>query len=289
MGDEAALDKSIEDSINLVRAESNGETPVLTQNDASKMSEAPAKDGTQQVASESPSPAPEKTEPESDRHKIVEENFKTPQRGKNESEESFQLRLKLSELVKLKKSATNEDDRNKIAEDISQTRKDLRKTTPASISNSSSLGDQPTTELDTDPANQKPLTLDDLNAALEQRDYQNNVKSTLDTFFNRHQNLSDPDVRAVFFDFVDGTYNWNGKSGSELMAILELAHDSMFRPSETLQERVLNSVQAGKKVEAMDFPGGTFAKAGLPADQEASVRELMATGLSEETARELVS
>ena len=49
--------------------------------------------------------------------------------------------------------------------------------------------------------------------------------------------MSDPDVREVFFDFVDQNYLWQGKSGKDFMAVLEMAYENMFKPSETIQEK----------------------------------------------------
>ena len=115
------------------------------------------------------------------------------------------------------------------------------------------------------------------------------VKSTLENFVERHAELKDEDVREVFFDFVDDNYNWQNKSGKELMTVLELARESMFKPSETIQERVLKGADVQNKVNAMQFPGGTIAKQDYSPEMSNSIKELVATGLSEEKAIELLS
>jgi hypothetical protein len=115
------------------------------------------------------------------------------------------------------------------------------------------------------------------------------VKSTLDNFVDRHYELKDEDVREVFFDFVESNYNWQNKSGKDLMTVLELARESMFKPSESIQDRVLKGANVQEKVNAMQFPGGTIAKAALSPDMQKSIDELKATGMSEEKALELLS
>ena len=115
------------------------------------------------------------------------------------------------------------------------------------------------------------------------------VKSTLEKFVDRHTELKDEDTREVFFDFVDSNYNWQNKSGKELMTVLELARESMFKPSESIQERVLKGADVQNKVNAMQFPGGTIAKQEYSPEMSNSIKELVATGLSEEKAIELLS
>jgi hypothetical protein len=63
----------------------------------------------------------------------------------------------------------------------------------------------------------------------------------------------------------------------------------MFKPSESIQERVLKGANVQEKVNAMQFPGGTIAKSEYTPDVRKSIDELVATGLSEEKAIELIS
>jgi len=117
----------------------------------------------------------------------------------------------------------------------------------------------------------------------------NDVKNTLDKFVERHTELGDEDTREVFFDFVDSNYNWQNKGGKELMTVLELARESMFKPSETIQERVLKAANVQEKVNAMQFPGGTVAKTDFSPEMRKDLDELIATGMPEEKAIELLS
>jgi len=132
-------------------------------------------------------------------------------------------------------------------------------------------------------------TKEDIAEVIQQERIAGEVKSTLEKFVERHSELSDADTREVFFDFVDENYNWQNKSGKELMTVLELARESMFRPSETIQERVLKGANVQEKVNAMQFPGGTIAKQERSPEMQNSIKELVATGMSEEKAIELLS
>ena len=73
------------------------------------------------------------------------------------------------------------------------------------------------------------------------------------------------------------------------MTVLELARESMFKPSETITERVLKGANVQEKVNAMQFPGGTTAKSDYSPEMRKSIDELKATGMSEEKALELLS
>jgi hypothetical protein len=132
-------------------------------------------------------------------------------------------------------------------------------------------------------------TKEDIENIVQKERLAANVKSTLDQFVGRHDELKDEDTREVFFDFVDSNYNWQNKSGKELMTVLELARESMFKPSETIQERVLKGANVQEKVNAMQFPGGTIAKTPYSPEMAASIKEMVATGMSEEKAIELLS
>ena len=63
----------------------------------------------------------------------------------------------------------------------------------------------------------------------------------------------------------------------------------MFKPSETITERVLKGATVQEKVNAMQFPGGTIAKQDYSPEMKNSISELVATGMSEEKAAELLS
>ena len=74
-------------------------------------------------------------------------------------------------------------------------------------------------------------TKEDVAAILAQRDQEITVRNDLQNFVGKHAELKDDDMREVFFDFVDENYNWQGKSGKDLTATLEMAYENMFRPA----------------------------------------------------------
>jgi hypothetical protein len=111
---------------------------------------------------------------------------------------------------------------------------------------------------------------------------------TIDSFFEKHIEFKDPAVKEVFTDFFDSNYKLEGKDAKGMMQVLELAHAAMFRPNETIQERVLEGANVQEKVNAMQFPGGSIVKTGLTPSQEQSVKEMVASGLSEDKARALI-
>ena len=73
------------------------------------------------------------------------------------------------------------------------------------------------------------------------------------------------------------------------MTVLELAREAMFKPSETIQERVLKGADVQQKINAMQFPGGSIAKGDFSPEMRKSIDELKSTGMSEEKAIELLS
>ena len=93
--------------------------------------------------------------------------------------------------------------------------------------------------------------------------------------------------KNTFFE-IDSNYNWNGKVGKDLMTVLELARENMFKPSETIQERVLKGANVQEKVNAMQFPGGTNIRTGHSPEKQKAFDELKGTGLSESVALELL-
>jgi hypothetical protein len=132
-------------------------------------------------------------------------------------------------------------------------------------------------------------TKEDIEAIVQRERQAVEVKSTLERFVDRHPELKDVDTREVFFDFVDSNYNWQNKGSKELMTVLELARENMFRPAETIQERVLKGANVQEKVNAMQFPGGTVNKPDHSPELRKSIDELKATGMSEEKALELLA
>ncbi len=287
--DEAALDKELQDSINAVKAgetlkaeQPTGETgaagPIGETGETGTTGEADG--GSQETGA------------------TGEGDFRIPNKGKFESDESYEKRLELFDLVKARKAATTPEAKARLSEQINKTKGDLRNlgsTEKTPFNNSTgetgATGEEdPALKADRDRLRELGgLTKEDIDAYLQQQHSAIETKSTLDKFVDRTAELKDPDVREVFFDFVDANYVWQGKTGKELMTVLELAREAMFKPSETIQERVLRGAGVQEKVNAMQFPGGTGAKVDFSPEMRKSIDELKATGMSEEKAVELLS
>jgi len=214
------------------------------------------------------------------------------------------MRVKLLDLVKKRKLAATPELKQQISEDINKTKSNL-KTLNGTDRFVNPLNEKPVEK--TDPPVEKTddekaleadrerlkelggATKEDIEAIVQKQQLAVDVKNTLKTFVERHTELADVDAREVFFDFVDSNYNWQGKSGKDLMTVLELARESMFKPSESIQERVLKGANVQEKVNAMQFPGGTAVKTEYSPEMRKSLDELIATGVPEEKAVELLS
>lgn len=291
VNDDLELDKILEDSINTVKAgnelslakESDkvdggtGETPVLPKSEDA--SNPPA-------TGEAP--------------KEGEYDYRIPNKGKFESDESFEKRIELMDLVKKRKLAKTDEQRQLLSEEIKTTKGQLKNLNGSDklinpLNSKSEAEPEGVVEDETLKADKERLkqlggaTREDIQEILKQERQAVEVKSTLEKFVERHSELKDEDTREVFFDFVDSNFNWEGKSGRDLMTVLELARESMFKPSESIQERVLKGANVQEKVNAMQFPGGTITKTDYSPDVRKSIDELVATGLSEEKALELIS
>ncbi len=285
--DEAALDKELADSIASVQAGKalDPEAPVKPEE---KPAEAPAA-----PKEETPSPAPKPEEKEEGYE------FRVPNKGKFESDESFEKRVELLDLVKRRKLAVTPEQKEVLSEQIKTTKNQLKNLNGSDkiIHQLNPVEDAPkppeedeATKADRERSKQLGLaTKEDIQEMIAERETAANIKSTLENFVGRHPELKDADVREVFFDFVDSNYNWNGKVGKDLMTVLELARENMFKPSETIQERVLKGANVQQKVNAMQFPGGTQARSEYSPEMRKSIDELKATGLSEEMAVELMA
>lgn len=222
-----------------------------------------------------------------------------PSKTKFESDEAYEKRVELMDLISKKKLATTDDQKQKLSEQIKDTRKEmsLLNGTDKIINplNQVVVEKKEEEEDEATKADKERLrqlggaTKEDIEEMLKKDRFEADVTNTLKNFTDRHAELKDADVRDVFFDFVEQNYNYTGKSGKDLMTVLELARESMFKPSETIQERVLRGANVQEKINAMQFPGGTLAKAALSPEMQKSVDELKATGMSEAKALELLS
>jgi hypothetical protein len=284
--DEAALDAEILASIDAVRAGNKlEETPVASVDTPAKETPAPA--ATVEDASKPP----------------VAENkegyeFRIPNKGKFESDEAFEKRIELLDLVKQRKAATTPEKKQELSEKINTAKGQLR-----NIGTKDSITNPPNTDVDPNAPGEDPaiaadkarlrelggITKEDMEAIVAQERFATEQRTALETFVGRHEELKDEDVREVFFQFVDQNFLWSEKSGKDLIATLELAKEAMFKPSETIQERVLKGADVAEKINAMDFPGGTGTRQGFSPEMQKSIDELKGTGMSEEKAIELLS
>ncbi len=280
--DESVLDKELEESINTIKKA--GEVPQ------------PKTEVKPEVQ-----PQVEVKVEESSNPPVVEEPYKfklpIPSKTKFESDESYEKRVELGDLIERRRLAKTEEQKQQLSAQISDTRKEMFNLGQKNIINPlNTVEGAPKVEIDeakkADLERLKELggaTKEDIQEIIQQERIALDTKSTLEKFVERHPELKDADVREVFFDFVDSNYNWNGKVGKDLMTTLELAREAMFKPSETIQERVLKGANVQEKVNAMQFPGGTIAKPNYSPEMRKSIDELVATGMSEDKALELLS
>lgn len=282
VNEDAALDAELEATLSAIKTGNESPAPVA------------------EVKAEEPTPVETKAEDTSTPPEVKKDEyeFRVPNKGKFESDESYEKRIELMDLVKKRKLAKTEDQKQNISEQIQTTKNQLktlngkdRFTNPLVESEAQVLEEDEALKADRERLQQLGgATKEDIVEVLRQERAAAEVQSTLKSFVDRYGELKDDDTREVFFDFVDSNYNWQNKSGKELMTVLELARESMFKPSETISERVLAGANVQEKVNAMQFPGGTvITKAAMSPEVKQSVSELMATGMSEAKALELLS
>jgi hypothetical protein len=286
--DETELDKSLEESIKSVQAGKE-----LTPKEEVKPEE--KKEATPETPKVEDNSTPPVEPVKEDKYE-----FRVPNKGKFESDESFEKRIELLDLVKKRKLAKSPEQKQQLSEEIKVAKSQIKNLNGTDkfinpLNQKSEVVVEKTEEdelLKADRERLKQLggaTKEDIEQIVQKERLAGEIKSTLDKFVDRHIELKDEDTREVFFDFVDSNYNWQNKSGKELMTVLELARESMFKPSETIQERVLKGANVQEKVNAMQFPGGTIAKTEYSPEMAASIKEMVATGMSEEKAIELLS
>jgi len=297
VNEDAELDKVLEESLNEVKAGKElaptKEEVKPKEGEEPKEPEAPKEPETPKAEDPSDPPAEAKKEGEYD--------YRIPNKGKFESDESYEKRVELLDLVNKRKLARTDEQKQKLSTEIDTTKRQLRNingtdklTNPLNQKSEVEVKDKVEEEDEATKADRERLkqlggvTKEDIEEIVQKERLATEVSNTLDKFVDRHAELKDMDVRDVFFDFVDSNYNWQNKSGKELMTVLELARDNMFKPSESIQDRVLKGADVQNKVNAMQFPGGTVAKQDYSPDVRNSINELMSTGMSEEKAAELL-
>ena len=303
--DETELDKSLEESINLVKAGNElASTPKEAKVEEEEVKEEDsASENDVETPEEPKTPKSEETStppPVESEEKPAEYDYRIPNKGKFESDESYEKRIELMDLVKKRKLARTDEQKKELTSEINTAKGQLKNLNGTDkLINPLNQTSEPVPEIsDEDPALKADkerlkelggVTKEDIEEIIQKERLASEVKSTLEKFVDRHVELKDDDAREVFFDFVDSNYNWQNKSGKELMTVLELARESMFKPSETITERVLKGADVQNKVNAMQFPGGTVAKTDYSPEMRKSLDELVATGMTEEKAVELLS
>ena len=304
--DEAALDAEIEASIESVKAgQAIGERQPDGSVTPTGQTAAPAPTGPTGMTAPSGESVPTGPTgptgeaPGDSQPNAEEQEFRIPAKGKFESDEAYEKRVELFDLVRRRKAATTPEAKAQLSEDIKKAKSDLK---DLGISGrftqqrAESTPTGPTGAVDPSlQADQSRLrevggaTKEDVAEIIRQERMEQEVHSTLQNFVKENSELQDADIREVFFDFVDNNYNWQGKSGAELKTVLGLAYENMFRPAESVQERVLKGAGVAEKVNAMQFPGGSATKPAYTPEMQKSIDELKATGMSEEKAIELLS
>jgi hypothetical protein len=284
VNEDAELDKSLEESLSTLKA---GNVPLENK------AEAPI-----EVAKEEPNGEAPVVSKEDAEFRIP--NIGKDAQGKFESDLVYEKRIELMDLVKKRKAAVTDEQREALKTQIKDTRKELGTLNNVNNGVNNQLNSVVDTKIEVeedeslkaDRDRLKQLggaTKEDIQEIIRQERVAIDTKSTLDNFIGKYPEFQDVDVREVFFDFVDSNYNWSNKTGKELMTVLEFARQNMFSPAETIQERVLKGANVAEKINAMQFPGGAVAKQGYSPDMQRSIDELKATGMSEEKALQLLS
>jgi len=302
VNDDSALDAELEKSIADVQAgkvlESKDEDQ--TAEEGATGADAPTGDeaetGDEETPTEPTEPAGEEAGDSQTTGAEGEDEFRIPHKGKWETDEAYEKRVELFDLVRRRRAAETPEAKEKLSEEISKVKGNLKLLSGTERFTQQKAEDSPegdpNPELDTDKERAKQLGLMTKEEAAEmfrQERMTQEVQSDLKGFVEAHKQLQDEDVREVFFDFVDNNYNWQGKSGQELKSVLGMAYENMFRPSETMQQRVLKGAGISEKVNAMQFPGGSTTKGSHSPEIQKSIDELKATGMSEEKALELLA
>lgn len=231
-----------------------------------------------------------------------EDEFRIPNKGKFETDEAYEKRVELFDLVKRRKAATTPETKAALSEQIKAAKGELKtlggterfiqpRTEPAPTGAAGGTGEADP-ELKADQERLRALggaTKEDVAAIVAQERQEAEVRSNVQTFVGSHAELKDEDVREVFFDFVDSNYVWQDKSGKALSGVLDMAYEAYFKPAQSVQDRVLRAAGVAEKVGAMNFPGGTGARTTHSPEMQASIKELTDTGMSEDKAIELLS
>lgn len=294
---EAELDAILNSNIEAIKAGQTGEISIPSQTGETGPTGAAGETPTGETGSTGEAPTGETSATGA----TGEQEFRIPNKGKFESDEAYEKRIELFDLVRQRKAATTPEAKAALTEKIRTTKGEIKgigterfTQTRTEVAPTGATG--ASGEIDPDlAADQERLrslggaTKEDVAAIIAQANQEAAVRFDLQNFVSKHPDLKDEDVREVFFDFVDANYVWQGKTGKDLATTLELAHEAMFKPSETVTDRVLKAAGVQEKVNAMQFPGGTGGKTTYSPEMQKSIDELKATGMSEDKAVELLT
>jgi hypothetical protein len=295
--DESALDAELAESLNAIKNAGKEPEPAKAEVKPEAKAEEPKKEPEADKPKEEEAGNPPAGE-DTYEFRLPNKGSKPDKKGKFESDESYEKRIELMDLIAKRKLSKDPSKREELSKQIDSTRNQMMNLGGKDKINNLNKVEGDLKKEDEDPvlkADKERLkqlggaTKEDIEQIIQNEAKKREVASTLEKFVERHPELKDEDAREVFFDFVDSNYNWQNKGGKELMTTLELARENMFRPSESIQERVLKGADVQNKVNAMQFPGGAMTKASVSPEMQRSIDELKSTGMSEEKARELLS
>jgi len=205
VNEDAELDAELESTIAEIKAGNEPQPKVEVKPEETKEETPKTPEG------EEPS-EPQKVEVKKDEY-----DYRIPNKGKFESDEAFEKRTELMDLVKKRKLAKTDEQRQDLTDQIKTAKSQLKNLNGSDkkiINPLNQVGETPKEEEDeTLKADKERLrelggaTKEDIQEIIQQERLANEVKNTLDKFVDRHSELKDEDVREVFFDFVESNYN----------------------------------------------------------------------------------
>jgi len=221
-----------------------------------------------------------------------EDTIKTPVQAPGESDNLFALRKQIAHVLHQKNSVeAGSSEHIRADEIIKALRKDLRETSLLERNNQQNIinNDDSVSDVQQNP-NMVPY--EQVQALINQSLLEKDITMTLDGFIGSRPELADPNVRDVFLDYVSENYKWEGKTGADLVSILETAATVVFpkqvKDVQATEQRILKGIDVQEKINTMQFPGGSVHQKGYSLETENSIKDLMSTGMSREQAIELL-
>jgi hypothetical protein len=287
--DDAAFDAALDQQITQMAEQNGAAKPPETVKPTSPDTQVPSEPSTVTPSAEE---VPQVKQDEAQTQPEPYE-FKAPIKGQFESEESFAMRQQLALLIANKKASNNPQEQDVIQNQIKEIRNDLRNLKPDIINKPSNNNDGTPSNVQPEEGDQTVQTPQDIAKqvleTIQTQQYNESMTKEVNSFLNKYPEFKDQEVRDTFIEFFDDNYKLEGKTPEQCKMVLELARQAMFRPEETVQERVLKAAGVQNQVNAMQFPGGTVVKQALPKEQQDSIDEMVKAGISEERAKELIS